>query len=92
MHWTETQTYPFPDMSINRQCIDFDAVVAWRKEHSIDMGKYVEVMQKPDGVKQQPIESGYWEMFGHDEEGEDNLESAHIKSHGAGHHRGRQDN
>lgn len=83
MHWTETQTYPFPDMSIHRQCIDFDAVVAWRKEHSIDMDKYVEVMQKPYDVKQQPIESGYWDMFGYDD-GNDSLESAHVKGHDYG--------
>lgn len=55
MHWVETQTYPFPDMSVNRQCINFDKLTEWRKENTVDMDRYVEVMEKPEGVKEAPI-------------------------------------
>lgn len=47
MHWVETQEYPYPDMSVNRQCINFDKLTEWRAENTIDMDKYVEVMKLP---------------------------------------------
>jgi hypothetical protein len=31
MHWVDTQSYPYPDMSINRQCVNFDKLTEWRK-------------------------------------------------------------
>lgn len=38
--------------SINRQCVDFDALTRWRLENTIDMDKYNSVVRKPPGVKQ----------------------------------------
>lgn len=64
LHWVETQEYPFPDMSINKQCVDFDALTTWRKENTIDMEKYVKVMQRPEGdkpgIKQLPAADQYY--------------------------------
>ncbi|KAI5458861.1 hypothetical protein BGZ63DRAFT_514274, partial [Mariannaea sp. PMI_226] len=42
-HWVETQPYPFPDMSVNRQCANFGALTSWRKENTVNMTKYDEV-------------------------------------------------
>ncbi|KAH7028123.1 tat pathway signal sequence [Microdochium trichocladiopsis] len=64
LHWVETQPYPFPDMSVNRQCVNFEGLTQWRLDNTIDMDKYGLVMQKPKGVKQQPAPEGYYEMFG----------------------------
>lgn len=70
LHWVETQEYPFPDMSIQKQCVDFDGLTAWRREHSIDMDKYVEVMKMPEGekpgIKQRPAADAYYEYWGYE--------------------------
>ncbi|ROV90630.1 hypothetical protein VMCG_10043 [Cytospora schulzeri] len=70
LHWVETQEYPFPDMSINRQCINFDKFTEWRKGNTIDMDKYIEVMKKPEGykpgIKQLPAADAYYEYWGYD--------------------------
>ncbi|KAI8947800.1 hypothetical protein F4801DRAFT_592301 [Xylaria longipes] len=45
--WIENMRYPQPDMSINRKCIAFDSVVAWRDAHTVDMAKYEKFMVEP---------------------------------------------
>lgn len=67
MHWMERQQYPFPDMSTNRQCVDFDRILQWRNDNRIDMKKFVATMKKdeqPGPVKENPAEKGYLDMFG----------------------------
>ncbi|KAK9779709.1 putative Tat pathway signal sequence [Seiridium cardinale] len=64
LHWVETQDLPWPDMSINRQCIDFDGLTEFRKQVSLDMDKYKKVMSKPKGVTQLPAPDRYYELFG----------------------------
>jgi hypothetical protein len=64
MVWQETQTIPFPDFSINRQCRDFDTLVEWRKENTLDMDKYVEFVKKPEGVKQALQDEAYFAIYG----------------------------
>jgi hypothetical protein len=70
LHWVETQEYPFPDMSINKKCVDFDGLTEWRKRNTIDMDKYVEVMRKPEGdqskIKQRPAADQYYEYWGYE--------------------------
>ncbi|KAK6070119.1 hypothetical protein SCUP515_08603 [Seiridium cupressi] len=60
----KTQDLPWPDMSINRQCIDFDGLTEFRKQVSLDMDKYKKVMSKPKGVTQLPAPDRYYELFG----------------------------
>lgn len=64
LHWVETQENPWPDMSINRQCIDFDHLTEFRKSVSLDMDKYKRVMTKPEGVTQIPAPDQFYELFG----------------------------
>ncbi|KAK2604034.1 hypothetical protein N8I77_006994 [Diaporthe amygdali] len=67
MHWTERQRYPFPDMSTNRQCVDFDRIKQWRDNNRIDTKKFIATMgkdQQPSPVKERPAEKGYLDMFG----------------------------
>ncbi|KAF2033088.1 hypothetical protein EK21DRAFT_45679, partial [Setomelanomma holmii] len=70
LHWVETQEYPFPDMSINKKCVDFEGLTAWRKDNTIDMDKYVQVMQMDEmdkpGVKQRPAADQYYEYWGYE--------------------------
>lgn len=68
LHWVETQEYPFPDMSINKKCVNFDGLTEWRKANTIDMEKYVKVMKMPEvdkpGVKELPAADQYYEYWG----------------------------
>ena len=70
LHWVETQEYPFPDMSINKKCVDFDGLTEWRRSNTIDMDKYVEVMKMPEGdkpgIKQRPAADQYYEYWGYE--------------------------
>jgi len=50
LHWYETQPFPHPDFSLNRQCIAFDRLTRWNKENSIDRQRYLDMgVQKPEG-------------------------------------------
>lgn len=56
--------------SINKKCVNFDGLTEWRKGNTIDMDKYVKVMQMPEGdkpgIKQLPAADQYYEYFGYD--------------------------
>ncbi|KAI0546159.1 hypothetical protein F4679DRAFT_558659 [Xylaria curta] len=45
--WIENMRYPQPDMSINRKCIEFDRIIAWRDARAVDMKKYEKFMIEP---------------------------------------------
>ncbi|KAI1074923.1 hypothetical protein F5B20DRAFT_418565 [Whalleya microplaca] len=64
-HWVSGQEYPQPDMSINRQCINFDKLTAWRKEHGLDLDKYVGIMKKSlnPGVKERHQSDAYYKYY-----------------------------
>ncbi|KAJ4313594.1 hypothetical protein N0V94_006864 [Neodidymelliopsis sp. IMI 364377] len=70
LHWVETQEYPFPDMSIKKQCVNFEGLTKWRRENTIDMDKYVKVMKMPEGekpgIKQRPAADQYYEYWGYE--------------------------
>lgn len=48
-NWMETQRNPFPDMSINRKCRDFDTVLQWHHANMVPWGTKV---PRPDGVRE----------------------------------------
>ncbi|KAH8597608.1 hypothetical protein B0O99DRAFT_684918 [Bisporella sp. PMI_857] len=64
--WRQTQLRPFPEMSINRKCINFDKLTEFRKEKSIDMDKYSHIYNntRPPNVVQGPPIYGFAEHFG----------------------------
>ncbi|KAI0148052.1 hypothetical protein F4776DRAFT_295276 [Hypoxylon sp. NC0597] len=64
-HWVAGQEYPQPDMSINRQCINFEKLTAFRKEHGLDLDKYVQVMKKSLhlGVKERHQSDAYYSWY-----------------------------
>jgi hypothetical protein len=64
LHWVETQSHPWPDMSINRQCVDFDHLTEFRRQKSLNMDKYKKVIRKPEGIKQLPAPDQYYEFYG----------------------------
>jgi hypothetical protein len=58
-----------PDSSIRKHCVDFDGLTQFRKKNTIDMEKYVEVMQMPEvgkpRVKELPAADQYYEYWGY---------------------------
>ncbi|KAI1201514.1 hypothetical protein F5X97DRAFT_331253 [Nemania serpens] len=48
-NWMETQHNPFPDMSINKKCRDYDAVLKWHEEHLVPLTARV---RKPEGARE----------------------------------------
>jgi hypothetical protein len=73
MHWTETKSFPFPDMSVNRKCVDFDGLTSWRKENTIDMDQWVrttanESMRPHDIVLRPAPDAEYKKIYGVSEE------------------------
>lgn len=65
MHWVAEQEYPFPDMSVNKQCVNFDKLTHWRKENTLDLDKYVEKMRKEDQgeVNELPAPDDYYRYY-----------------------------
>ncbi|KAI1382004.1 hypothetical protein F4677DRAFT_439808 [Hypoxylon crocopeplum] len=64
-HWVAGQEYPQPDMSINRQCVNFEKLTAFRKENGLDLDKYVRVMKKSlhPGVKERHQSDAYYYWY-----------------------------
>jgi len=47
----ESQEWPYPDMSVNKQCRDFEAVLRWNEEKEIrGMDEKMEGLRMPEGV------------------------------------------
>ncbi|KAH8660330.1 hypothetical protein BX600DRAFT_513944 [Xylariales sp. PMI_506] len=70
MHWTETKSFPFPDMSINHKCVDFDALTEWRKENTVDMDVWshltANISLRPNGTTMRPPpDEEYNKIYGH---------------------------
>ncbi|KAI4868642.1 hypothetical protein F4820DRAFT_456223 [Hypoxylon rubiginosum] len=64
-HWVAGQEYPQPDMSINRQCVNFEKLTAFRKENGLDLDKYVRIMKKSlhPGVKERHQSDAYYYWY-----------------------------
>ncbi|ETS78849.1 hypothetical protein PFICI_08702 [Pestalotiopsis fici W106-1] len=58
MYWTETKSFPFPDMSINHKCVDFDALTEWCRRNTIDMDVWshrtANILLRPQGSVLRP--------------------------------------
>ena len=76
MHYVAEQEYPAPDMSINRQCINFDKLTEWRKDNSIDMTKYLERMKKKEGQKELPAPDDFYVYYAPDKVNPNHLNGA----------------
>ncbi|EME78946.1 uncharacterized protein MYCFIDRAFT_101736, partial [Pseudocercospora fijiensis CIRAD86] len=45
--WTDTFPYPYPDFNIHKKCANFDAIVKFQEQHSIDR-RLFEQMRIPE--------------------------------------------
>ncbi|KAI1452641.1 hypothetical protein F4805DRAFT_470695 [Annulohypoxylon moriforme] len=64
-HWVAGQQYPQPDMSINRQCINFEKLTEFRRANGLDLDKYVKIMKKSlhPGVKERHQSDAYYYWY-----------------------------
>ncbi|KUL85008.1 hypothetical protein ZTR_07783 [Talaromyces verruculosus] len=63
--WVETQERPFPDFSVNKKCIDFDTLVRWRNENTLDTEEAGKV-RRPPGALEVPVSEIYWKIMGNE--------------------------
>ncbi|KAL1865119.1 hypothetical protein Plec18167_009522 [Paecilomyces lecythidis] len=65
MTWLETQERPWPEFSVNKKCIDFDALVKWRDENAVDIEK-AGLVRRPEGAREVKVDEMYWRIMGNE--------------------------
>ncbi|KAI1211437.1 uncharacterized protein F4807DRAFT_466691 [Annulohypoxylon truncatum] len=62
-NWMEHEKYPFPDMSVQKQCRDWRQLVEYRDAHGVNETLYVN-WKKPEGITQLKQPQDWWEHRG----------------------------
>lgn len=70
--WADANYNAFPDFSRNKKCRNFDAVLAWQEENSVDVGVFA-ALRKPPEYTAHIMNQRFKELFGwfteHDDDG-----------------------
>jgi hypothetical protein len=61
--WADAQYNAFPDFSLNHKCRDFEAVLKWQEDNSVDVDAFAAI-RKPDGYKAHDMTHRFKELFG----------------------------
>jgi hypothetical protein len=79
--WMESQRLPYPDMSVEKKCVDFDALKRWRNERGIVVDD-MKTIRKPKDVKHEMMmHDMYWRLFGNRTTRGDNTHQVHDHHH-----------
>ncbi|KAI1141261.1 hypothetical protein F5Y05DRAFT_255841 [Hypoxylon sp. FL0543] len=62
-NWVEHEKYPFPDMSVRKQCRDWRQLVEYRDAHGVNESLYLN-WKKPEGVNQLKQPQDWWKYRG----------------------------
>lgn len=62
LDWVEGQLGPFPDLSINRQCRDREAIRRWQGEHGVSR-KEAKAIRAPEGHRRVPMSWDILRLF-----------------------------
>ncbi|KAI9691681.1 MAG: hypothetical protein M1822_007753 [Bathelium mastoideum] len=62
-HWVDTQSYPWPDLSVTKKCRNWDQMLEWGTSRYVQYDKLVG-MTKPKNAHIIPFERGYYEQYG----------------------------
>jgi hypothetical protein len=65
--WMDAQEHAFPNFNMNHKCRDFDAILAWQKEHAVSVEEFAKV-RAPEGGKVRIMGHEFKEVFGWFEE------------------------
>jgi hypothetical protein len=49
--WNDGVPSPFADFNIDHQCRDFDAILQWQEENSVDQHRFVDLRRPQDAVE-----------------------------------------
>ncbi|KAB5572421.1 hypothetical protein GE09DRAFT_1282790 [Coniochaeta sp. 2T2.1] len=68
MEWHQTQRWPFPQMSVEKKCVNFDRLTEFRKSSSLDWDKWLATYfeNRPESLVQGPPPPGWVEFYGED--------------------------
>ncbi|KAI1098230.1 hypothetical protein F4804DRAFT_132908 [Jackrogersella minutella] len=62
-NWVEHEKYPFPDMSVRKQCRDWTQLVEYRDSHAVNESLYLN-WAKPEGITQLKQPQDWWDHRG----------------------------
>jgi Mycotoxin biosynthesis protein UstYa len=62
--WNDAVPYPFADFNINHQCRDFDAILEWQEENSVDMAQFL-AMRRPAETFEHKMSHSFKEVNGY---------------------------
>ncbi|OOF90651.1 hypothetical protein ASPCADRAFT_211853 [Aspergillus carbonarius ITEM 5010] len=72
--WADAQLNAFPDFSVNHKCRDFDAILSWQEEHSVDVDAFAAI-RKPEESVARVMSHRFKDLFGwyksHPDDGQD---------------------
>lgn len=62
-YWADAQLNAFPDFSVNHKCRDFDAILEWQEDNSIDVDLFGAI-RKPLDYEAKIMSHRFKELFG----------------------------
>lgn len=68
-YWADAQANAFPDFSVNHQCVDFEAILRWQQENSVDVDEFAGI-RRPDGYKPHIMTPEFKKLFGYEGPGQ----------------------
>ncbi|KAE8352700.1 hypothetical protein BDV28DRAFT_165360 [Aspergillus coremiiformis] len=76
-YWADAQLNAFPDFNVNHKCRDFDSILKWQEENSIDVDVFAAIRKPPD-YEARVMSHRFKELFGwfksHPDDGSDSGE------------------
>ena len=58
-YWVDIQQMPFPNFSDKHKCRDFDTILRWQEEKSVDMAYFKSTVRRPDNVQIHHMSQAY---------------------------------
>lgn len=62
-YWADAQLNAFPDFSVNHKCRDFDAILKWQEDNSVDVDLFAAI-RKPPQYEAKIMSHRFKELFG----------------------------
>ena len=84
LQWVEKQFYPFPDFNVNHQCRDFDALLDWAMENSVDVEMWM-TQERPKEIDVVPASKEMKEWIKKQHEGSNGSSNADVSWHDHSH-------
>jgi hypothetical protein len=80
LQWVEKQFYPFQDFNVNHQCRDFDRLLDWAIENSVDEDMWMN-QKRPEKLNVVPASKEMKEWIKKQTENANSTSSADVSWH-----------